>query len=112
MSNTERRDRIIRILKMNKTVSTAYLANRLSVSTRTISRDIVELSIRYPITTQPGRHGGITIVDPSVLPRTVLPESEINLLKKVFEEAEAGREITISPEDLLLLKEMIATYKK
>ena len=69
---------------MNEIVSIDYLANRLSVSPRTISRDIVELSIRYPITTKPGPHGGISILHTVESPKTILPESEIILLEKKF----------------------------
>lgn len=112
MSNVERRDRIVRILRMNGTVTAEYLANRLSVSSRTILRDIVELSIRYPITTQTGRHGGITMLNTAALPRTILPESEIMLLKKIFGQIETQKKTVLSPEELQLLEEMISTYEK
>jgi len=97
---------------MNKTVTTEFLANRLSVSQRTITQDIMELSIRYPITTQVGRHGGITLLDTAALPRTILPEKEIDLLKKILKHAEDDSGSTLTPGERHLLEEMIATYKK
>ncbi len=112
MSNEDRRERIIRILRMNRTVTTEYLANRLSVSQRTITRDIMELSIRYPITTQVGRHGGITLLDTAALPRTILPEKEIDLLKKILKHAEDDAGSALTPDERHLLEEMIATYEK
>lgn len=112
MSSAERRDRLIRILKMNGTVTVEYLSNRLQVSERTILRDITELSIRYPITTQPGRHGGVSLLHTSEPPKTVLPPSEIALLTKIIRQAENNGQATLTSEEISFLKEIVATYSK
>ena len=112
MSSAERRDRLIRILKMTETVTVKYLSNRLQVSERTILRDIIELSTRYPIATQPGRHGGVSLLHTSEPPKTVLPPSEIALLNKMIAQHESGEMIKFSSQEFLLLKEMVASYSK
>ena len=112
MSSAERRDRLIRILKMNGTVTVEYLSNRLQVSERTILRDITELSIRYPITTQAGRHGGVSLLHTSEPPKTVLPPSEIALLTKIIRQAENNGQATLTSEEISFLKEIVATYSK
>ena len=57
----ERQDEIIRILRSRKTETVPRLAQRLGVSKNTIYRDIGQLSIDYPIITQQGNGGGVTL---------------------------------------------------
>jgi predicted DNA-binding transcriptional regulator YafY len=59
----ERQAEIIRILHGRKTETVPRLALELGVSKNTIYRDISQLSIDYPLTTQQGNCGGVTLAD-------------------------------------------------
>jgi predicted DNA-binding transcriptional regulator YafY len=68
----------ITLILLNKPGITAReLAERFEVSSRTIYRDIDELSAAgVPVTTNQGNNGGIALLDSFVLNRSVLTESE------------------------------------
>lgn len=59
----ERQDEIIRILRGRKTETVPRLAQQLGVSRNTIYRDIGQLSIDYPLITQQGNGGGVTLLE-------------------------------------------------
>ena len=63
MGIRERQAEIIRILQGRITDTVPRLAHELGVSKNTIYRDIEMLSQDYPITTQQGNGGGITLSD-------------------------------------------------
>jgi predicted DNA-binding transcriptional regulator YafY len=50
-------------LRGRKTETVPRLARELGVSKNTIYRDIEQLSIDYPLTTQQGNRGGVTLAD-------------------------------------------------
>ena len=59
----ERQAEIISILRSRKSETVPRLAQQLGVSKNTIYRDIEQLSINYPITTQQGNGGGVTLLE-------------------------------------------------
>jgi len=70
---------IIYILLHKKKVSATELAEQLSVSRRTICRDIDTLSVAgIPVCTEKGRGGGISLLPDFVLDKAVLSEHEQN----------------------------------
>lgn len=59
----ERQAEIISILRGRKSETVPRLARQLGVSKNTIYRDIAQLSIDYPLTTQQGNGGGVTLLE-------------------------------------------------
>ena len=60
MTATERRQAILEALCERRRETVENLAYEFSVSTRTIKRDILELSLSYPVYTVSGRyHSGV-----------------------------------------------------
>ena len=60
---SERRMSIIETLSERRSDSIDNLAFELEVSRRTIQRDVLHLSLRFPIYTMQGKGGGILISD-------------------------------------------------
>ncbi|MCI8404299.1 MAG: HTH domain-containing protein [Eubacterium sp.] len=56
---SERRIRILNLLRINRQMTRCDLAHEFNVSTRTISRDILYLSHIAPITIKDGNGGGV-----------------------------------------------------
>jgi predicted DNA-binding transcriptional regulator YafY len=63
MNVRERQAEIIRILMGRKNETVPRLAMELGVSKNTVYRDIDSLSLDYPIVTQQGNCGGVTLMD-------------------------------------------------
>lgn len=73
---------IVHILIEQKKITAKDLAERFSVSTRTIYRDIDTLSINgIPIITTKGKQGGISLMDHFVMDKSVLTKEERSSLK-------------------------------
>jgi len=68
---------IIYLLLNKKTITAKELAERFSVSTRTIYRDVDVLSFAgIPIYTEKGKNGGISLLPEYVLNKSILSEGE------------------------------------
>lgn len=68
---------ITMILLNKKTVTAGYLAERFGVSTRTIYRDIDELTLSgIPIYTNKGKGGGISLLEGFAINKTLLSSKE------------------------------------
>ena len=63
MTTAERRAEIIRILTVRRTDTAARLAAELGVSASTIYRDILALTLEYPLETRRGNGGCIVLAD-------------------------------------------------
>lgn len=75
--STERLFEIIYFLLNNKKATTTELASLFEVSTRTIHRDINKLSsLGIPIYTEPGRNGGIYLLNNFILDKVLLSKEE------------------------------------
>lgn len=73
---------ILMILLDKRIVSRDYLAERFSVSKRTISRYLTILEdAGIPITSTPGRGGGVTLTDDYLLDKSYLSEAETIRIK-------------------------------
>ncbi|MDO4687045.1 MAG: WYL domain-containing protein [Corynebacterium sp.] len=69
---------ITRMLRANNQVTASILAEKLKVSRRTILRDLRELQSRgVPICTEPGPHGGVSIMPGWLPPTEQLTDSEL-----------------------------------
>jgi predicted DNA-binding transcriptional regulator YafY len=80
-----RRAEIIRILRGTKQTTAARLANTFNVSTKTIKRDILALTVDegYPIDTKKGNNGGIILRDFNHPYRRILSQEQIKVLTEV-----------------------------
>lgn len=109
MGIAERRIRIMRILCRRGNETIANIAQELGVSTRTIRRDIDELSLTEPIYTQTGRYGGgVYVMDNYIMDRMYMEDNELAVLIKLSEQAQNY----ITPEELKTLKSIIEQYSK
>jgi predicted DNA-binding transcriptional regulator YafY len=78
---SERRQAIIRVLCKRKRETIENLAFEFDVTTRTILRDIVELSLSYPIYTLPGKYyGGVYIAEDYYLGKQYLSDEQLKLI--------------------------------
>lgn len=69
---------ILNLLTENKTITAPFLAERLEVSRRTISRDIEDLcKAGIPIVTKQGNQGGISLMDGYIIDKTLLKEGDL-----------------------------------
>lgn len=76
---------ILMILLNKRKVSRQYLAERFSVSPRTVSRYLTVLSdAGVPVSFVPGRGGGVTLPDDYMIDKTFLSEAETLRLKDVL----------------------------
>lgn len=81
---------ILTILLTKRKVSRAYLADRFSLSPRTISRYLRTLEdAGIPIACEPGRHGGVMLYDDYTLDRTFLSEAETLRIKDALRRTES-----------------------
>lgn len=85
MSTMNRRLEIVDILIVKRSTTANELAQILNVSIRTIQYDIRELSVRYPIYTKQGEHGGIFIDDEYRPYNNTLSEQELKILYELYE---------------------------
>ncbi len=109
MGNTERRMRIMRILSRRKHETIANLAHELGVSTRTIRRDVDELSLTEPIYTQAGRYGGgVYVMNDYRMDRMYMEEDQLAVLIKLSKQANH----CLSANETKILLSIIEQYAK
>jgi predicted DNA-binding transcriptional regulator YafY len=97
------------ILLNKKTVTAEELAERFEVSTRTIYRDIDELSSAgVPVFANRGNKGGISLLDNFAINRTMLNEHERDSLLLALKTLQATR----YPEIDAILDKIGAVFKK
>lgn len=104
MKTAERRVALLSILCERKKETLDNLAFELQVSKATIKRDIVVLSLSYPIYTTPGIGGGIQVVEGFRLGMKYLTENQCELLERLFQ--------TLEGNDKEILHSIIKTFKK
>ena len=105
MTALERREQILLILVERKFEKVENLAFEFSVNERTIRRDIVELSLSYPIYTKAGRYeSGVYIDTDFYLHKQYLKSKEQECLEQMLEYA--------TLEQQKLLNEIIKKYAR
>ncbi len=81
---------ILTILLAKRKVSRDYLAERFSVSKRTVSRYLAVLEdAGVPITSVPGRGGGVMLSDDYTIDKSFLSEAETSRLRDALERTSA-----------------------
>ena len=83
MMTAERRQAIIRALNVRRFDTREHLAQEFNVTTRTITTDVLVLSLSYPIYTTSGNKGGIYVMEDFHLNSNKLGDKEISFLKRL-----------------------------
>lgn len=105
MKATQRQREIIEYLCRVRNTTAAQLAREFGVSYSTITRDIVELSLSYPIyTVCGGNGGGIYISKDYFLGKKYLTSEQEALLTKL--------QSNVSQEEKEILMSIIKTFSK
>lgn len=80
-----RREAIVEILRQGEKVKARELADRFQVTRQTIYNDIVALSLNYDVCTEPGRNGGIYLLNPKRHRRESLSCTQAEVLRQILE---------------------------
>lgn len=111
MGTAERRREIMKILCRRRSETMVRLSCELGVSLRTIQRDIEALGQSEPIYTQPGKYGGVYVMENYRPDRMYMTEEEIAVLKKLQTSVKAGTPFLL-PGEKELLDRLISEYTK
>lgn len=85
MRATERRQALLELLCERRHETMENLAFEFNVSRHTIMRDVLELSISYPVYTVAGRHdSGVFVSDDYYLGKQYLSEEQRNVLESLL----------------------------
>ena len=105
MSPNERRNNIYAELRAQRHLTVDYLAEKYAVSTKTIRRDIDELTLTYPIETVRGRYGGgVKLADWYHPMQSTLSPTQMALLKKLAPSLEG--------EDLVVMNSILSQFTR
>ena len=85
MDASWRREAIVEILRQRGKVKAKELAERFQVSQQTIYHDIVVLSLYYDVCTEPGRDGGLYLLNPKQHRREYLSCTQVEVLRQISE---------------------------
>ena len=93
MSTKQRRAEIIRILRGGMKTTMPILAAELGVTVRTISNDILVLTVDegYPINTEQGKGGGVYLTDYRHPHKHILSKKQIAVLTEIAGETDPER---------------------
>ena len=112
MGTIERRTAILKALCRRRYETISNLAIEFEVSERTIRRDIDALSCTEPIYTQPGRAGGVYVVDGYRMDRMYMSKEETDVLCKIRDIQEVQRTGFLLPGEYAILERIIQAYTK
>ena len=102
MNANERRAEIMRILTARRSETAPRLARELGVSVCTVRRDILILTVDYPLETQQGNGGCVKVADWYHPHRSILSGEQQRALSQMIE---IGNE-----QQAKVLREMLAEY--
>ena len=112
MGTTERRSEILKALCRRRYETITNLATEFEVSERTIRRDIEILSYTEPLYTQPGRNGGVYVVEGYQSNRMYMSEEELEVLRKIRDVTNKQKIDFLLPGEKAVLDRMICNYAK
>ena len=104
MTATERYAEVLMKILRCGHVRISDLQEEFQVSRSTIKRDIQEIARHFPIRSVEGRYGGIFLDGDYKIGMKYLTEPQAALLEKIS--------ATLTGEDLLLMREILKTFKK
>lgn len=103
MTANERRNKILERLCVRRHDTRENLAVEFGVSKRTIERDVLALSLEYPLNTVRGNGGGIYVEDWYRTDGKYLSDEQTALLEKLAREL-CGRELAVMQDILKTFK--------
>lgn len=114
MNTLDRRNEILRILNSQRLVTVAKLAQRLGVSKRTISRDIIYLSSTVPIITTQGKNGGISLMNGYTYRdnKYYMNYDQLNVLNKIITQAHNSGICNLSKEEINCIESICEKYSR
>ena len=111
VGTAERRIEIMRLLCCERHVTMQFLADKFSVSVRTIKRDIDELGYIIPLEIKTGRYeGGVYVMNGYFWDKVYMCDEDIALLRTIIVIGEAKARLVLDKSALQRLKKMIDTY--
>ena len=111
MGTAERRIEIMRLLCRERHATMPELAERFSVSVRTIKRDIDELGYIIPLEIKVGRYqGGIYVMNGYLWDRIYMSNEDIELLQTIIFIGKSKDRLILDEPSLQRLQKMIETY--
>ena len=107
MTASERRKEILEVLSMRRVEQINNLAFQFGVSEKTIRRDILTLSLEYPIYTAQGNGGGIYVDKNFRLGKVFLKSEQQELLERllpglIFNQPSIGNNTEHMPTPLIV----------
>lgn len=84
MTASERRNAILEVLSIRRVEQINNLAFQFGVSEKTIRRDILTLSLEYPIYTLQGNGGGVYVDERFKLGKAYLKSEQQELLERIL----------------------------
>lgn len=102
MTASERRAEIMRILTARRSETAPQLARELEVSVNTIRRDILILTVDYPLETQRGNGGCVKVADWYHPHRNILSREQQHVLSELIGICDAHQ--------ANVLRQMLAEY--
>ena len=109
----ERRTELMKILCRRRKETIRNLAQELSVSERTIRRDIDVLSLSEPIYTQMGRYeGGVYVEEGYSINRMYMTKEELDVLHKISAISDKQDSCKLSDGEKEILDSIIKLYTK
>mgnify|MGYP000807110830 CR=1 FL=1 len=102
MTASERRKEILEVLSLRRVEQINNLAFQFGVSEKTIRRDILTLSLEYPIYTTKGNGGGIHVDENYRLGKSYLKDEQQELLQRLLSD--------LAGKDAEVMKSIIKTF--
>lgn len=112
MNLLERRFALISKLFAKEQETTENLANELNVSIRTVQRDIEYLSYIYPISTKPGKYGGVSIFPGCKGNMILFTNAQANVFIKTISFIKHEAFFHFNSEEIQCLEEIAKIYIK
>lgn len=113
MGSADRRNAIIKILRLRRHETIKNLAQEFGVSTRTIRRDVEAISLMEPIYTQSGRYGGgVYVIDSYLKDIKAMTGKELIVLNKLYDMVVNNQKCILTEEEMRTFKGIVNNYSK
>ena len=113
MDAVERRIELMKLICKRRYETIANLASELSVSERTVRRDVDALTNLYPIYTQTGRYGGgVYVIEGFYFDRMYFNDNELCVMNKILYFIENNDLYILSNSELNVFRKLISDYTK
>ena len=108
MDATQRRIAMISHLHTVPRDTMRHMADMFGISVRTVRRDVVSLSESFPIVTDLGRHGGVSLMKKGTSDKSLTGEQYAFLLS-LLQSGENGDPVYLTETGLTLIRQMLCS---